>query len=106
MARPRSYPLVVDPVVQQHEADQHVITVSGSFEQAYTSSREYFDLASTAANTAELRQLRATVAECHPDPDKPSQVPTFIVTEETKPVAVDTDDPTKTIRIGAQLSAK
>ena len=31
-----------------------VITVSGSFEQAYVSSREYYDLATTAANSAEL----------------------------------------------------
>ena len=31
-----------------------VITLSGSFEQAYVSSREYFDLATTAANSAEL----------------------------------------------------
>lgn len=83
-----------------------VITVSGSFEQAYTSSREYFDLASTAANAAELGQLRPTVAECRPDPGKPSQTPTFIAIEETKPVSVDADDPTKTVRISAQLSAK
>ncbi|XP_039827162.1 uncharacterized protein LOC120688872 [Panicum virgatum] len=31
-----------------------VITVSGSFVQAYVSSREYFNLATTAANSAEL----------------------------------------------------
>jgi hypothetical protein len=31
-----------------------VITVSGSFEQAYASSREHFDLATTAANSTEL----------------------------------------------------
>ena len=31
-----------------------VITVSGSFEQAYTSSREYFNLTSMATNAAEL----------------------------------------------------
>ena len=31
-----------------------VITVSGSFEQAYISSREHFDLATTTANLAEL----------------------------------------------------
>jgi hypothetical protein len=80
--------------------------MSGSFEKAYTSSREYLDLASTAANAAELRQLCTTIVECRPDPDKPSQAPTFVATEETKPVAVDTDDPTKTVRIGAQLSAK
>ena len=42
------------------------ITVSGSFEQAYVSSHEYFDLATTAANSAELGQLRATTPECRP----------------------------------------
>ena len=32
-----------------------VITVSGSFEQAYVSCHEYFDLATTAASLARLR---------------------------------------------------
>ena len=49
-----------------------VITVSGFFEQAYVSSREYFDLATTAVNSAELDQLRATTPECRLDPGKPS----------------------------------
>ena len=40
-----------------------VITVSGSFEQAYVSSREHFDLATTAANLAKLSRLRATTPE-------------------------------------------
>ena len=31
-----------------------VITVSGSFEQAYVTSREHFDLATTATNSAQL----------------------------------------------------
>jgi hypothetical protein len=83
-----------------------VITVSGSFEQAYVSSREYFDLATTAANSAELGQLRATTPECCPDPAKPSQAPAFISTNETKPVVVDDTDPTKMVRVGTQLSAK
>ena len=83
-----------------------VITVSGSFEQAYVSSREYFGLATTAANSAELGQLRATTPECRPDPGKPSKVPTFISTDETKSIAVDDADPTKTVWVGSQLSAK
>ena len=49
-----------------------VITMSGSFEQAYVSSREYYDLATTTANSAELGQLRATTVECRPYPGKPS----------------------------------
>ena len=83
-----------------------VITVSGSFEQAYVSSREYFDLATTAANSAELGQLRATTPECRPDPGKPSQAPAFVSTDETKSVSVDDADPTKTVRVGSKLSAK
>ena len=80
-----------------------VITVSGSFEQAYVSSQEYYDLATTVTNSAELGQLRATTAECRPDPGKPSQAPTFVSIDETKAVAVDDTDPTKTVRIGSQL---
>ena len=83
-----------------------VITVSGSFEQAYVSSREYYDLASTAANSAELGQLSANTLECRPDPGKPSQAPAFVSTDETKPVVVDDADPTKTVWVGSQLSAK
>jgi len=45
-----------------------VITVSGSFEQAYVSSREYYDLATTTVNSAELGQLR---------PPLPSAAPTL-----------------------------
>ncbi|XP_039787034.1 uncharacterized protein LOC120653341 [Panicum virgatum] len=62
-----------------------VITRSGSFKKDYASSREHFDLATTAANSAELSQLHVTTAECRPDPSKPSHAPTFISTEETKP---------------------
>jgi hypothetical protein len=83
-----------------------VITVSGSFEQAYVRSREYFDLVTPAANSAELDQLRAATPECRPNPGKPSQVPTFISIDETKSVMVDEADPTKTVRVSFQLSAK
>ncbi|XP_039818540.1 uncharacterized protein LOC120681057 [Panicum virgatum] len=78
-----------------------VITVSGSFEQAYVSSCEYYDLATTAANSVELGQLRATTVECRPDHGKPSQAPAFVSTDETKSVTVDDTDPTKTVRIGS-----
>ena len=83
-----------------------VITVSGSFEQAYVSSREYFDLATIAANSAELGQLRAITPECRPNPGKPSQTLAFVSTDETKPVVVDDADPTKMVRVSSQLSAK
>jgi hypothetical protein len=64
-----------------------VITVSGSFEQAYVSSREYYDL--------------ATTPECRLDPGKPSQTPALVSTNETKTVVVDDADPTKTVRIAS-----
>ena len=83
-----------------------VITVSGSFEQAYVCSREHFNLATTAANSAELSQLHATTPEHRPDPSKPSQAPAFISTDEIKSVIVDDTDPTKTVRVGSQLLAK
>ncbi|XP_039787394.1 uncharacterized protein LOC120653790 [Panicum virgatum] len=83
-----------------------VITVSGSFEQAYVNNREYYDLATAVANSAELGQLRATTAECRPDPGKPSQASVFISADDTKSVTVDDADPTKTVRIGSQLPAK
>ena len=78
-----------------------VITTSGSFEQAYVSSREYYDLATTTANSAELGQLRTTTTECYPDPGKPSQAPAFVSTDETKTVVVDDTDPTKMVRISS-----
>ena len=83
-----------------------VITVNGSFEHAYVSSREYYDLAATVANSAEIGQLHATTAECRPDPSKPSQAPAFVSIDVTKAVAVDDADPTKTVRIGSQLPTK
>ena len=83
-----------------------VITVSGSFEQAYVNSCEYYDIVTTTANSAELGQLRATTTECHPDPGKPSQAPAFVSIDETKAVAVDDADPTKTVRIGSRLLPK
>ena len=70
------------------------------------SSREYYDLATTVANSAELGQLRATTAECRPDPGNSSQAPAFVSTDETKSVTVDDADPTKTVRIGSQLPTK
>ncbi|XP_039809340.1 uncharacterized protein LOC120672813 [Panicum virgatum] len=83
-----------------------VITVSSSFEQAYVSSCEYYDLATTMANLAELGQLRVTTPECRPDPGKASQAPAFVSTDETKSVPVDDAYPTKTVRVRSQLSAK
>jgi hypothetical protein len=76
-----------------------VITVSSSFEQAYTCGREHFELTHTLANSVELQQLRRTVMESALDSNKPTSSSAFHPTE-------DTNDPTKTVRIGAQLPAK
>ena len=70
------------------------------------SSREYNELATTTANSAELGQLRAATAESCPDPGRPSQAPAFVSTDETKTVVVDDADPIKMVRIGSQLPAK
>jgi len=43
-----------------------VITVSGSFKQTYVSSREYYDLATTTVNSAELGQLRPLLPSAAP----------------------------------------
>ena len=83
-----------------------VITMRGSFKQTYVSSREYYDLDTTAANSAELGQLCVSTLKCRSDPGKPSQAPAFVSTDETKTVVVDDADPIKTVRIGSQLPAK
>jgi hypothetical protein len=44
-----------------------VITVSGSFGQAYTSGWEHFELTTTLANSTELQRLRQMVTEGAPD---------------------------------------
>jgi hypothetical protein len=42
----------------------NIITVSGSFEQAYACNRKHFKLATAIANSIELQKLRRMVAEC------------------------------------------
>jgi hypothetical protein len=61
-----------------------IITVSGSFEQAYAYSRKHFELATTIANSAELQKLRQIVAECAPNSN-----------ELTKMVRIEAQLPTK-----------
>jgi hypothetical protein len=80
-----------------------VITVSGSFEHAYACGREHFELATTIG---ELQKLCRMVVECAPKSNKSTSSNTFHLIEDTKAIGVDPNDPTKTVRIGAQLSAK
>jgi hypothetical protein len=46
------------------------------------------------------------VAECAPDSNEPTSSSAFHPTEDIKAIGVDPNDPTKTVRIGAQLPAK
>jgi hypothetical protein len=83
-----------------------VITVSGSFEQAYTYGCEHFKVATTIANSTELQKLHRTVAEGAPNSNEPTSSSAFRLTEDTKEINVDPNDPTKTVRIKAQLLTK
>jgi hypothetical protein len=80
-----------------------IITVSGSFEQAYACGREHFKLATALANSTELQKLRWTVAECVPDSNELNSSNAFRSTEDTKAIGVDPNKSTKNMRIGAQL---
>jgi hypothetical protein len=46
------------------------------------------------------------VAEGAPNSNEPTSSSAFRPTEDTKVIGVDPKDPTKTVRIGAQLPAK
>jgi hypothetical protein len=78
-----------------------VIMVRGSFEQAYASGRKHFELASTIANSVELQKLHQTVTEDASNTNGPTLSSTFHPTEDTKPIGVDPNGPTKTVWIGA-----
>jgi hypothetical protein len=74
-----------------------VITLSGSFEQAYACCREHFKLATAIANSAELQKLRRMVKESTPDTNEPTSSSAFCPTEDTKVIGVDPNDPTKAV---------
>jgi hypothetical protein len=83
-----------------------IITVGGSFEQAYTCGREHFELATTVTNSAELKRLHEIVVVGVRDRNEPKSSTTFRLTEDTKAIEIDPNDPTKTVWIGTQLLAK
>jgi hypothetical protein len=83
-----------------------IITVNGSFKQAYACGREHFELATAIANSVELQKLCQTVAEGAPNSNEATSSSAFRPTEDTKAINVDPNDPTKTMRIRAQLLAQ
>ena len=95
-----------------------VITVSSAFSHAFACDREHYELATAVVNSSELPQLwesstrpssRGSGESSTPtvsDYNKPTSSMAFRPLEETKVVGIDPTDPTKTVRIGTQLSAK
>ena len=80
-----------------------VITVGSIFSHSYTCDGEHYELATVVINSAELPELRESSTPAVSDYNKPTSSATFRPLEETKAVGTD---PTKTVRIGTQLSAK
>ena len=77
-----------------------VITVSYFFKQAYAYSRQHFELATSITNSAELKSLHETTVEIAPEHNEPTLSNAFRSAEETKVIGVDSNNPTKTVRIG------
>ena len=76
-----------------HHGEQH-------FEQAYAYSRQHFELATSITNSAELKSLHETTVEIAPEHNEPTLSNAFRSAEETKVIGVDSNNPTKTVRIG------
>ena len=83
-----------------------IITVSNAFSHAFMCDREHYELATTVVNSSKLPRLRESSTPVVPDCNKPTSSMAFRLLEETKAVGIDPADPTKTLRIGIQLSAK
>ena len=83
-----------------------VITVSSAFSHTLACDREHYELATTVVNSSELPQLRESSAPIVLDCNKPTSSMAFYPLEETKAVGIDPTDPTKTVWVETQLSAK
>ena len=83
-----------------------VITMSSAFSQAFACDREHYELTTAVVNSSELPWLGESSAPAVPDCNKPTSSMAFCLLEETKAVGIDPTDPTKTVWIGTQLSAK
>jgi len=68
--------------------------------------REHYKLAMAIINSTELSELRNSLTPAVPDCNEPTSSSAFHPTEETKAMGINPADPTKTVRIGTQLSAK
>ena len=83
-----------------------VITVGSTFLHAYTCDREHYELTTAVINSAKLPWLEASSTPVAPDYNKLTSSTAFRSLEESKAVAIDPTNPTKTVRIGTQLPAK
>ncbi|XP_066392463.1 uncharacterized protein [Miscanthus floridulus] len=83
-----------------------VITVRSAFSHAFMCDREHFNLATTVINSSELPQREKSSTTVVLDYNKPTSSTAFRPLEETKAVGIHPTDPTKTVQIGTQVSAK
>ena len=83
-----------------------VITMSSAFSHVFTCDREHYELATVVVNSSELPRLGESSIPTVPDCNIPTSSTCFRLLEETKAVGIDPTDPTKTVWIGTQLSAK
>ena len=84
----------------------NVITVGSTFSHAFTCDHEHFELATVVINSAELPQLGELSGLAVPDYNKPTSSTAFHLIEETRAMGIDPTDPTKAVRIEANLLAK
>ena len=83
-----------------------IITVGSTFSHTYTCDHEHYELPTAVINLVELPRLRESSTPAVSDCNKPTSLTAFRPLEEIKAVGIDPTDPTKTVRIGTQLSAK
>ena len=83
-----------------------IITVSSAFSHAFACDRKHYKLATVVVNSSELPRLGESLALVVPDYSKPTSSVAFHPLEETKAVGINPTNPTKTVWIGTQLSAK
>ena len=83
-----------------------VITVSSAFSHAFTCDHEHYELTTAVVNSSELPRLEESSAPAALDYNQPTSSSAFRPLEETKMVGIDPTNPTKTVRIETQLSAK
>ena len=83
-----------------------IITVGSTFLHAFMCDCEHFELATVVTNLSELPRLGESSTSVVPNYNKPTSSMAFCPLKETKAVGIDPTDPTKTVRIGTQLSTK